>query len=485
MKDVDRAIAKLEPVVCCTKASVPYWGMQLNCFSELLIVKHELSQKPKDLERAVVVLCEIWDSENTKPSTRGYAAYGAAGLLVRKADWETATCMLEGAIEILPFTSPRHTPLDNKAFSLTYFRSLVSLAMAAALQVGRPLEKVVEIIEHGRGIIFGNHFQIQADIARVRAKNHQLAEQYKQIRDAIDAPDRSGSLMESSQRQEALHSKLQSVIEQILALGFADFPPGPTPATQLIKAAKLKPIIIVNSNSIRSDALVLNSSNRGVIPIRLPELRLSQVQEMAEKLRQKDLSQQQMFDLLKWLWDCIVRPIFTTSGILKSPENGGKPHIQWIPLGPLCALPIHATGNYLCESSLKQTALNCTFSSYIPSIKALLYSEDSQPHREADAENKNILLVPIEDTEGPARLPYTHKEINLLAGKLPANRIVVLHSQSSLEIRHTLRNSRIFHFAGHGFSHLKEPLQSSLLLNGQPLTVRDILTSTYIKPLHF
>jgi CHAT domain-containing protein len=383
--------------------------------------------------------------------------------------------MLEGAIELLPFTSPRHTPLDDKAFSLTYFRGLVSLAMAAALQAGRPLEEVVEIVEHGRGIIFGNRFQIQADIARVRDKNHQLAEQYEQVRDAIDAPEGSGSLMKSSQRREALRGELQCVIEQIRALGFDDFPPGPTPATRLIKAAELKPIIIVNGNNIRSDALVLKGSDRGLIPIRLPKLRHSQVHEMADKLRRKDLSQQQMFDLLKWLWDCIVRPIFTTPGILESPENGGKPHVRWIPLGPLGALPIHAAGDYFCESSLKQTALDYAFSSYVPSIKALLYSQDSRPHREVDAENEKFLLVSMENTDGHAPLPYARKEINLLAGKLPADRRVVLHSPSSLEVSHALRNSRIFHFAGHGFSHPKEPLQSSLLLNDQPLTVGDIL----------
>jgi CHAT domain-containing protein len=82
-------------------------------------------------------------------------------------------------------------------------------------------------------------------------------------------------------------------------------------------------------------------------------------------------------------------------------------------------------------------------------------------------------------TPGQSSLEFAEKEIRELDNLLPASiPRVILHNPYKNEALSALEGCSIFHFAGHGLSHLSDPSMSSLLMTdwrANPLTVLDLV----------
>ncbi|TXC12052.1 hypothetical protein FocTR4_00007599 [Fusarium oxysporum f. sp. cubense] len=114
-------------------------------------------------------------------------------------------------------------------------------------------------------------------------------------------------------------------------------------------------------------------------------------------------------------------------------------------------------------------------SSYSPSLRALVHG---RRQREAAAGHSHALLIDVEHTENHPHLPQARAEIKVVSEICESMAIrPVSVGQSKQDMLSGLRNCKIFHFAGHGYTNGDDPSKSHLCLSNtsDPLTVGDIL----------
>ena len=233
-----------------------------------------------------------------------------------------------------------------------------------------------------------------------------------------------------------------------------------------------------------------------------------------------------MQELLLYLWERAVGPVLSGSlGFLGPTANlgdvnpegqlapsTGLPRVFWIGVGELSRAPFHAAGNHRPGST--DNTLSRAISSYVPSIKALVYSR-RRPFRLGAREYRgrvksavgltfpNILLVTMAETPGEfAPLPRVEQEVQSVMDVFdhelnngtpdpgstqisrdleqpsigdidPQNRFVTntprsyatcLSQPTAATVLSHLPHYDFVHFACHGVSDSVDPFQSSLLL---------------------
>ena len=249
-------------------------------------------------------------------------------------------------------------------------------------------------------------------------------------------------------------------------------PPAPE---ELMAAAALGPVVVVNLSVYRCDAFLVERDRIRILE--LPKLTLRQVQERAWDLR---LSRPEaMPSTLEFLWDAVCGPCLESLGFLNPITDDEWPRVWWIPTGLLSQLPLHAAG-YHTRGSTK-VVLDRIMSSYALSIKTLIYGRRSRTRQPCDKQLNKALLLSMPKTPGMDHngvLPYAEEEIKMLESLCPALDLQPIKTKRyKNDILQGLQACKIFHFAGHGRSDPTEPSQSCLLLDDwqkSPLTVADL-----------
>jgi CHAT domain-containing protein len=404
-------------------------------------------------------------------------------------------------------------------------------------------EDALSLLEDGRGIILGLLFEIRSDVAVLRKEHPDLAARFERLRDELDAPAISqvpGSMAiqppVALTRREKLVEEFDGVVDWIRRLkGFDTFLKAPDVAKMrnLVspggKHSDTGIVVVINVSKLRSDAFIVQADRR-VRQLQLPGLQLESIKKWVVLLKSGKITKAQMFELLEWLWNMLASPVL--SHIKTGPQAAsGSSHpcgpnrhrIWWIPTGPLSLLPIHAAGRYTSDghssSSPFVSLLDSVVSSYSPSIKALLFSkramsqtadnkesarhEDSkEPARHEDNKKParhRPLLISMRKTPGCRTLQHAKREVEAVQQSLSALRltqnsnveresegsddspvVTVLHEPDKAAVLAGLRaGATIVHFAGHGRSDLKDPLQSALLVKDWKddlLTVKDLIS---------
>jgi CHAT domain-containing protein len=320
-----------------------------------------------------------------------------------------------------------------------------------------------------------------------------LAAEFEVLRDELDAPATHGDLGVSEiqpsialTRREQVAQKFDEKVEAIRQdVEFRDFLKSPTVA-KLKSAALVGPVIIINVSRHRTDALII-SANQEVDKLPLQNLPLSKIQDWVLLLQSRKITEPQMFELLEWLWDSLASPILERLESLPKAQSQkvDKPHVWWIPTGPLCSLPIHAAGRYTQGSMPFTSLLDKVVSSYSPSVKAMLFTQRNKGQLPGigSAQSGNMpLLVAMGDTPGLKSLPYARKEVRVVRDKLASliknGEDPILPEPKKSEVLAKLLTAPILHFAGHGKSDQIDPLQSALLVRDWKedlLTVKDLM----------
>jgi len=304
-----------------------------------------------------------------------------------------------------------------------------------------------------------------------------LADRFEELRTELDSPKpNSGSMVELSivNRRHQATRELDEVIEQIRARdGFHDFLQPPS-ADSLMSAAESGPIVVVNVSWFRCDAFLVERET--VRLLELPGLTLKNVVEYVKKIRS---SKHNPWPLLEWLWTTVCRPCLDALGFTEPVGDGQWPHVWWVPTGPLSELPLHAAGIYTPGS--KETVLDRVVSSYASSIKALQHGRQQQKGVAHEGEQqKNAILVAMEQTQGQMSLPNARTEIDKVSALCPLlNLNATTPPRRKADILEHLKHCKILHFAGHGVSS-NDPSQSFLLLDDwktDPLTFGNLRES--------
>lgn len=437
-------------------------------------------ETPGDDDRALSCYLEGWECTFAKPLSRIEAAVKAAKLLALRSSWNEASDLLQQCVELVPLISTLSLQNSDKQHVLSQCSELASDAAAAALIAGKNPEEALRILELGRGLISSLLLEVRTDISDLRQEYPSLASKLDSVRDELDLPSSSMASLEACQenslfevaklerRHEAQKTYVQ-VCQDIRELpGFERFLLPPT-SEEFKLAANQGPIVVVNVSRWRCDAWIIEESHIRALP--LPELHHDGLLE-----RRLTLSHSTVVETLQFLWDAVALPIFHELGIVERPNNEAWQHIWWIPTGPLTLLPLHAAGNHSLGSS--DTVLDRVVSSYSSSVKAIVYCRQQRsPEARVPQSNRKeavsgqALLIAMQHTPQPAHgpsisaLPYAEEEIREVASLCPSLGLqIIMPPKRKADCLSAIKDSTVFHYAGHGHAVPYDPSQSSLLL---------------------
>lgn len=386
------------------------------------------------------------------------------------------------AVELLALASPRQLKHADKEYGLKVHDGLASRAACYALRANKEPYEIIKLLELGRGIIAKYLMDLRGDIFLVEQHHPSLAANFVALRDELDNPANENALwvasnalsleLEGKKRREA-DKKLNKVIKEIRAQPeLSDFLLPPT-EDGFKAAAEPGPIIIINANSFRCDAFLIERHQIRVL--NLPNLTIEDVEKRAGSLQASRLvASYQIMLTLEWLWDTVAGPCLDALGYRSPIIDNNWPHVWWIPTGLLTHLPLHAAGRHMKGST--ETVLDRVVSSYSSSVKALIYGRRPISQKTKDPVAPNALLVAMRDTPGLSSLRFATDEINMLESLIPSLQLKLVRPRQNIrkDVLEHMKTSAIFHFAGHGRSNPMEPSQSCLFLDdwqSSPLTM--------------
>jgi hypothetical protein len=217
---------------------------------------------------------------------------------------------------------------------------------ASAIDSGH-YDKALELLEQGRSIVWTQILQLRTPVDDLREVDPDLADRFIKISQLLARrpPERSGigvgglSLarngdmqqpsaeeVEESQRYRALAAEWEWITEQARSLpGFEDFLKPPT-FSKLLGAARGGPVVVLNIDDKRCDALVILPEFEEIIHIPLPNITSKRVTELRDELKdllstsgirqraakrveEENDREEDCSYILAELWNGIVKPV--------------------------------------------------------------------------------------------------------------------------------------------------------------------------------
>jgi CHAT domain-containing protein len=224
-----------------------------------------------------------------------------------------------------------------------------------------------------------------------------------------------------------------------------------TSQREIEETASKGPIVIINVRSYRCDAFLMKSS--GVEYLELPKASLS-------VLTEKD---PRSYDTLEWMWNSFVKEILHALRICGVSVANTRPHVWWIPIGPLVKVPLHAA-RYHLSGQTNMTVMDPVTSSYGSSINSMRQSRKNQNTTPSLSQSR-IVLVAMQRTPGVWDLKRAGNEISVVESicSLAAG-VCVRPNPIHDNFSRAMETCTILHFAGHGNPRVTNPLDSLLLL---------------------
>ena len=456
-----------------------------------------------------------WDPATERvlpPRARFENARTAFGSAVNSRNWARATDAAEAALEALPLVVSQALHRDDRQDVLraallgrryqgpggtgrtTDFpdrlagTSLARTACAVALAAGRT-EQAAALLEQGRAVLMGQDLQARSDDSDLVAAHPRVAREFtalaRRLRETESgsAPGGPGEAARIRE-QHAVTEEWQRLLARIRGLdGFEHFLLPPS-AEQMRREAKEGPIVLVNIDRLRSDALVVTTKGIELVPLDVTEGRLAHTARqfltavsvgVGETRAQRKEAAETVFDTLEWLWDTIAEPVLNAAGLTRPvPEGaprGAVPRLWWSASGPLAHLPLHAAGHHrAAELGDGRSVLDRVASSYTPSIRALRHARQAPVTRAA----RGPFLAVRQPTGADGRDGASVAEVQAMGQTLRGLRIVQGADATVERVLTELSSAATVHFACHGLSDAEDPSRSRLELADGRLTVRDV-----------
>ncbi|KAG5787203.1 hypothetical protein H9Q69_013724 [Fusarium xylarioides] len=375
------------------------------------------------------------------------------------------------AIDLVPgIAAARSLETGDRQHLLSFSRSLAASVTGAAIRLNKDPSEALAILEQGRGILGSSLDDIRTDIKELQQAFPHLAEKFMRLREELESSTSSQFSDElggdRGLRRRNAAKDFDDLLDEIRREpGLEDFL-GPLTKEQMLTAAAYGPIVVINSSWMGCEGVIIERE-------RITSMVFKDLDdgELMERVEAFDLGTP---DMLEWLWDTITSSVLEVLGFKETPAGQQEwPHIWWIPTGPLSRFPLHASGRHRDRSG--KTVMDRVLSSYSPSLKALIHG---RRQREIATGPSHALMIDVKHTNGHLRLPQARAEIKVV-GEICESMAIrpVSGGQSKQDMLSCLRNCKIFHFAGHGYTNGDDPSKSHLCLSdtSDPLTVGDIL----------
>ncbi|KAE8442781.1 hypothetical protein EG329_002869 [Mollisiaceae sp. DMI_Dod_QoI] len=463
MADLDTAIQQFQEALDRTPADHPGRASRLRDLGAGYRYKYQATGVMADLKTAIQRFQEALDQSSCPVKNRLGPGKFLFALHAYAKNWPEAFQTAFETVSLVPSLTPRFLAVSDKQRILVDISGLASDAAAVALNAGKTPFDAIQLLELGREVIAGSLIDIRADISVLQQKYPQLAKEYINLRNQLDAP-KALTQHQIDQRYNA-GQQLEEKIQTIRTLpGYNRFLLAPS-ENELRSAAEYGPIVIINISEYRCDALIIENSR--LRSLDLPRLHSSDIRDhmMGNLAAPK---------ILEWLWETVAQPVFNALGFTQPSSDDYWPRVWWIPTGPLSKFPLHAAGRHTNGST--ETVLDRVISSYSSSVKAIIHGRRQRCNREGMQSNtvKALFIAP-----GNSGLPFAAREVEILrdlCGSMTLESIEPGRRKHNV-ISH-LPHCDIFHFAGHGYTDDDDPSKSYLLLEdgkSDALTVANLL----------
>ncbi|KAH7018869.1 CHAT domain-containing protein [Ilyonectria destructans] len=383
-------------------------------------------------------------------------------------DWERAFEASRAMLKLIPKLTPRSIENSDKQHALSQIVGMASDGAAVALQAGRGPLVALRLLEQGRGVLAGSLEEVRTDLSDLEKQYPELAKQFVLFRDQLELPiARKNPLREHdygpssrpttgrAHRRYDAGKGLDALISDIrMRPGFESFLTAPS-EEDMRRAASSGTIATVNVSEIHCDVILIQ--HHRIWSLELPLLESKTIQQWAQA---SDLGSP---EVLEWLWKAVTRPILDALGYTQLPPNDEWPHVWWIATGPLSRFPLHAAG--LHHSGKANPVLDRVMSSYSSSVKTIMYGRKRYAKPVDDSKPAKALVLAMRETPGYSNLVFAAREVAELCS-LCDHMVLepVQPGRHKKDVMKHLPSSKLFHFAGHGYTDAGDPSKSCLLL---------------------
>ncbi|MBO3738675.1 CHAT domain-containing protein [Actinoplanes flavus] len=406
---------------------------------------------------------QVGDAPAAAPAVRIAGHRRASILTLIGGDPATALADLENAVALLPLATARTLDRADREHQLGRLTGLPDQAARTAVAAGRP-DRAVELLEQTRGLLAAEIYATSgSDMARLRQEHPERAAGLDDLRIRLAGPD-------PADRVRA-HAAWTAHIEEIRRLdGFGGFLEPPA-ARRLAAQACEGPVVYLTADAT-GRALVLRDTEAPVTVVDLPDLTVDAVADRVTALHLALAAdpaggQDDLHDLLEWLWDAVAGPVLDVLGFT-GPPDGDWPRLWWCPVGVLAMLPIHAAGHHRDDSG--RTTVDRVVSSYLSTVRSLEHTRSAAP-----SATRATLTVAAPVVPGYPELPGAAAESRLISELVPGARRLTDPTRD--RVLAALAEHSVAHFACHSELRLDDPGRSLLALPDHrtaPLTVSDI-----------
>ena len=382
--------------------------------------------------------------------------------------YETALRLLVQHLAALP-SSPQHLGLLKSISS-----SLAVDAFSACLRNRSPT-KAVELLEQGRAVFWSQLIRLRSpldDIVASFPQSKALAEECTRltslVRNVLDSPG-----PDKHDRVCHLNLEIQEVVSKIRELPGCSRFLLPSLFTDLQRAARDGPVIIMNASSYSCDALVVLSDEDPVhIPLTVTKehvrelsLRIQTLTGDAKRMDMKDTKKEFML-FLQDLWDRVVSRIV---GFLET-KCPSQSRICWCPTAEFSLLPLHAAAPFRKD----QKGVSDLFvSSYTTTLTALIHAR--RPMSPGDNATEKKHFVAIGEAVGKEISVSELDNIGELVDGLATFTRIGAEKSCVSTVTDELGKNEWVHFACNGYLDQEQPLKSAFSLHDGPLTIQHII----------
>ncbi|QCD59179.1 CHAT domain-containing protein [Streptomyces hawaiiensis] len=448
----------------------PHWVLPALFLADALVGEEQASNEHG--HEAAELYGKIARHPMAAPATRWRAAVARARILTEAADWAGALDAYSTAIAGLPQMAWGGLDFDDRLNVLSNTSQTVSDAAAVALEAGAP-ERALELLEHGRGLLLSSALDMRTDLGAIRRRAPELAADLALSRDERASGRVRGSDDVGIQRRQS-QRRWDRLVEKVRQQpGLEDFLE-PLPYQELLGTSSHGAVVVLNSSSLRADALVLHDGQLKVVP--LTRFRHNKAVLRADALTRSEhrpgngdgqerlARRPYLTDVLDWLWTTVAEPVLRVLPPAPARDmNSTPPRIWWCPTGVFNRLPVHAATRLPdpCEPDHggADSLADRFVASHTPTLRALKAARE-EVDQTTPGTTSPVLLVGVGKTppytEHPP-LDHVALEINAVARLLPAARS--LRDEEAVRdvvVRH-LRTGGWLHFAGHGEQDIANP----------------------------
>ncbi|KAJ7469090.1 TPR-like protein [Mycena latifolia] len=502
LTDLNESVSTFKAALGLTPDGHPDQSIVLNNLGNCLHDRFNMLQDPRDYEDMLIQYSRAASSQTGTTHIR----FQASMMWAHHAHTHQHTSVLRAyatAVDLVPKVAWLGLSISDRHQQLLKAGQLVREAASAAIDA-HEYSKAVEWLEQGRSVIWGQFLNLRTPVDDLHMVHPQLAAELTSISNLLETSSTqsgieaatfrpSQSLQTTAQQYHDLAVQRDKLLQQIRGLaGFEQFLL-PKRIPELSPAAKIGPVVLLNTSSYSCDALILIPGLADeVMHIPLPDFTLAQAQHLTEALgnivrggvrserlhggQEGELPPDEQFSgILSVLWMNIVKPVLNGLA-LTNPSYQDPGRIWWCPTGPLAFLPIHAAGIYGQEAAFGSKLSDFLISSYTPSLSALI---EGLYAKTVPQDRLQLLAVAQPSAVGQNNIPGTVKEIasieQLAQGTIPVLKLE--RDMATVEsVQNGMRESRWVHFACHGIQDIFTPTNSALLLAGSSrLTLSDII----------